>query len=130
MDYNLGQMETSRDPNCVFCKIVAGEIPASTVFQGEGVRAIKDIKPISEGHTVVLSDNHYPDTAAMPDEERGRIFNKAVETAEKLKTELGADGYNLLVCEGEAAQSSVPHRPHIHIILRRKGDGLHIDPRN
>lgn len=129
MNYNQKYMKIICDPNCVFCKIVAGKIPATIVFQGDGLMAIKDVKPISEGHTVVFSNNHYPNTADMPDEEMGRLFNKAVMVAEKLKAELGADGYNILICEGEAAQSTVPHRPHIHIIPRRKEDGLHIDPR-
>lgn len=119
-----------RDLNCVFCKIVAGEIPSIKVFEGDGLLAIKDIKPISEGHTVVLSENHYTSTAQMPTDERAKLFNKAVEVAENLKGELGAEAYNLLVCEGEAAQSTVPHRPHIHIIPRKTGDGLRIDPRS
>jgi histidine triad (HIT) family protein len=114
---------------CVFCRIISGEIPATKVFEGDGLWAIKDIKPISEGHAVVFSVNHYTSSAQMPPEELGKLFKKTVELAEIIKKDVGAEGYNLLVCEGEAAQSTVPHRPHIHIIPRKNLDGVHIDPR-
>ncbi len=118
------------DTDCVFCKIAAREIPAQIVFEDDDIIAIKDIQPIAPGHTVVFSTNHYRHTREMPPEEQGLLFRKAVEVAEKAVRETGAEGYNLLICEGEAAQSTVPHRPHIHVIPRKTGDGLHIDPRS
>lgn len=115
---------------CVFCKIIKGEIKADFFFKGDAILAVKDIKPITLGHTVVFSKNHYTNTVNMPSKERAKLFNKAVTLAEKLKKELKAQGYNLLICQGQAAESGVPHRPHIHIIPRRAGDNFHIDPRN
>lgn len=115
--------------DCIFCKIVSGQVPAVKVYEDEDVLAIKDIQPISTGHIVIFSKKHFEHTGQLPAEDQGYLFQKAVESAEKIKAELNADGYNLLVCEGEAAQSAVKHRPHIHIIPRRFGDGLKIDPR-
>ena len=113
------------DPSCVFCKIVAGEFPLKKVLKEEGFLAIKDIQPIASGHSLVFSVNHYSDPAQMPEEERGRLFNFAFKVAK----EVAGRSYNLLVCSDEIAQSSVPHRPHIHVIPRRVGDNLHLDPR-
>jgi len=115
--------------NCVFCKIIKGEIPAKKYYEDNEFLAIYDINPISEGHLVVFSKNHYSNISEMPAEEFKKICLKARELAEKQMIELNYDGYNLLTNQGEAAQSGVPHRPHIHIIPRRFGDGLKIDPR-
>ena len=117
------------DPNCVFCKIIKGEIPAKKYYEDDNFLAIYDINPISPGHIVLFSKNHYPNVADMPEEEWRQLVSLARKLAEKEMKELKADGYHILVNQGEAAQSLVPHRPHIHIIPRRFGDGLKIDPR-
>jgi len=118
-----------QDQNCVFCQIVAGKIPSTKVFEDSEFLAINDTHPITRGHTVFFSKNHYQNGEDMPSEERGRLFNKAVEVAGQVVKEAGAEGYNLLICSNEAAQSGVPHRFHIHIIPRHAGDNLNIDPR-
>jgi len=117
------------DKNCVFCKIIKGEIPSNKYYEDENFLAIYDINPISKGHLVVFSKNHYENVKEMPEEEFKNLCLKARELAEKQMKEIGSDGYNLLINQGEAAQSGVPHRPHIHIIPRRFNDGLKIDPR-
>ncbi|MGB9681244.1 MAG: HIT family protein [Minisyncoccia bacterium] len=115
--------------NCVFCQIVTGKIPSKKYYEDENFLAIYDISPISEGHLVVFSKNHYSNVGEMPEEEWQKLMSLARKLAEQEIKELKADGYNLLINQGEAAQSGVPHRPHIHIIPRRFGDGLKIDPR-
>ncbi|MBI4037197.1 HIT family protein [Candidatus Daviesbacteria bacterium] len=117
------------DPDCVFCKIIQGEIPSQKVFEGEGMLAIYDIKPISPGHTVIFSTNHYSEVAQMPTEEFAKLAVKAKDLGEEMVKTGQADGYNILLCSNEAAESSVPHRPHLHLIPRKAGDNLHIDPR-
>ena len=117
------------DPNCVFCKITKGEIPAKKYYEDNDFLAIFDISPISEGHLVIFSKNHYTNISEMPEEEWKRFLVLCRELAEKHIKQIKADGYNLLINQGEAAQSGVPHRPHIHIIPRRFGDGIKIDPR-
>ena len=117
------------ETNCVFCKIAKGEIPAKKYYEDENFLAIFEINPISRGHLVVFSKNHYSNTGEMPEQEWQKMCNIARDLAEKHIKEIKADGYNLLINQGEAAQSGVPHRPHIHIIPRKFGDGLKIDPR-
>ena len=117
------------DPNCLFCKIIKGEIPSKQYYEDNNFLAIFDISPISEGHIVVFSKNHYSNTEEMPEQEWQKICILARNLAEKHIKEIKADGYNLLINQGEAAQSGIAHRPHIHIIPRRFNDGLKIDPR-
>lgn len=115
--------------SCIFCKIINGEISTQKYYEDENFLAIFDKNPISAGHLVLFSKNHYDNIREMPEEEWQNLLNLARQLAEKQIVETKADGYNLLINQGEAAQSEIPHRPHIHIIPRRLGDGLKIDPR-
>lgn len=115
--------------DCVFCKIIKGEIPSKKYYEDEDFLAIFDINPISEGHIVLFSKNHYANVIEMSKEEWEKICVLARNLAEKHIKEIKADGYNLLINQGEAAQSGVAHRPHIHIVPRHFNDGLKIDPR-
>lgn len=117
------------EPNCVFCKIIKGEIPAKKYYEDDNFLAIYDINPISEGHLIVFSKNHTSNVAELAEDEWQKIMSLARRLAEQQMQELQTDGYHLLINQGEAAQSGVAHRPHIHIIPRRFGDGLKIDPR-
>lgn len=116
------------EADCVFCKITKGEIPAKKYFEDDNFLAIFDINPISRGHLVVFSKNHYSNTEEMPEEEWQKMCNIARDLAEKHIKEIKADGYNLLINQGDVV-SKIAHRAHIHIIPRRFGDGLKIDPR-
>ena len=115
--------------DCVFCKIAKGEIPAKKYYEDDNFLAIYDINPISEGHLIVFSKNHHTNISEMPDEEWQKMIILARKLADKQMKEIKTDGYHLLINQGEAAQSGVAHRPHIHIIPRRFSDGLKIDPR-
>lgn len=115
--------------DCIFCKIAKGEIPAKKYFEDDNFMAIFDINPIAEGHLVVFSKNHCDNVKEMPEKEWRDICSLARNLAEKLVRERGFDGYNLLINQGEAAQSGIAHRPHIHIVPRRFGDRIKIDPR-
>lgn len=117
------------DPNCIFCKIIKGEIPSQKYYEDDNFLAIFDISPISEGHFVLFSKNHYANVGEMPKEEWQKICSLARDLAEKHIKEIKADGYNLLINQGEAAQSGIAHRPHIHVIPRYFKDGIKIDPR-
>lgn len=117
------------DSNCIFCKIIKGEIPSKKYYEDDNFLAIFDIQPIAPNHLLVFSKNHYTSIKAMPEDEWLQLHKKAKELAEKLSIELHADGYNYMIYNGEAAESGVPHRPHIHIIPRYFKDGLHLDPR-
>ena len=115
--------------DCIFCKIIKGEIPAKKYYEDNNFLAIFDINPISEGHLVLFSKNHTANVSEMAETDWQEINSLARKLAEQEMKELKTDGYHLLTNQGEAAQSGVPHRPHIHIIPRRFNDGLKIDPR-
>ena len=117
------------DQNCIFCKIIIGEIPSQKYYEDDKLLAVFDIHPISQGHIVLMSKNHYANISDMPVDEWQGFISKAKELGEKYMIDNKADGYNLLINQGEAAQSGIAHRPHCHIIPRRLNDGLKIDPR-
>jgi histidine triad (HIT) family protein len=117
------------DNNCVFCRIVKGEIPAQKYYEDDNFLAIFDIHPISPGHLVVFSKNHYTNVSEMPEEEWKNLMSLVRRLAEEGMAKNHWDGYHLLINQGEAAQSGVPHRPHCHIVPRHFNDGLKIDPR-
>jgi histidine triad (HIT) family protein len=111
--------------DCVFCKIVKGEIKSYTVYEDNTVKAILDINPINEGHTLVIPKDHYTDIFDIDEKVLKDIISAAKRLAKKYKTMLNADGVNLVQSSGEAAQQEVPHF-HLHIVPRYKGDGLNI----
>ena len=112
-----------RDPDCVFCKIVAGEIPSFKLFEDEATLAFMDINPANEGHALVIPKEHAPDLYAVSDEALARTSVTAKRVAAALARTLNPDGLNLVQCNGAAAAQSVMHF-HVHVLPRAKDDGL------
>ena len=106
-----------RKENCIFCKIIAGEIPSNTIYEDDDFKVIMDIAPATKGHALVLPKNHFDNIYDIDSE----ILGKAVKVAQKVikhATEiLGCDGYNLLQNNGEVAGQTVFHF-HMHLIPR------------
>lgn len=120
-------MTTSAD--CIFCSIVAGTAPASRVFEDEDVVAFMDIRPFSEGHTLVIPKVHASGLAELDPALGGTVFRTAQRIALALRlSDLGVDGVNLMLADGAAAMQTVFH-VHIHAVPRRKGDKLSIASR-
>ncbi len=117
------------EKDCIFCKIIRSEIPSKKYYEDNNFLAIFDIAPIANSHIVLMSKTHYDNVGDMNESEWQSFMNIARMLAEKIVTEIGADGYNILVNQGEAGQSLVNHRPHCHIIPRFLEDGIKIDPR-
>ena len=113
----------SRDPDCVFCKIVAGEIPSFKLFEDEATLAFMDINPANEGHALVIPKEHAPDLYAVSDETLARTTVTAKKVAAALARTLNPDGLNLVQCNGAAAAQSVMHF-HVHVLPRVTDDGL------
>jgi len=109
--------------DCVFCKIVRGEIPCHKIFEDDDFIAFLDIKPINKGHTLVVPKTHFKDLFDFPVilEEKFLNFLKKVSFA--VKKAVGADGLNVAMNNGEAAGQVIFHQ-HTHIIPRFKDDGL------
>ena len=113
----------SRDPDCVFCKIVAGEIPSFTLFEDEATLAFMDINPANEGHALVIPKQHATDLYAVSDEALVATAVTAKRVAAAAARTLNPDGLNLVQCNGAAAAQSVMHF-HVHVLPRTTDDRL------
>ena len=113
------------DPDCIFCKIVAGEIPATIVDESERTIAFMDIAPATRGHALVIPRVHAKDVHDVDLEDLAAVAAAAQRVAAKARENLGADGVNLLNSSGAAAWQSVFHF-HVHVIPRYDGDPLRL----
>jgi histidine triad (HIT) family protein len=107
--------------DCVFCKIIKKEIPASFIYENNKSVAFLVIKPVNKGHTVVVPKHHCENILTAPDEELKDIILTVKKVAKIIVEFVGADGWNLQVNNGEAAGQVVMHS-HFHIIPRFKTD--------
>jgi len=109
--------------DCLFCKIIKGEIPSNKIYEDEDTYCLLDINPVNEGHTLVIPKKHTTDLLEMTKEDIAKTFAIAQKMGEKVIEKLDADGFNIIVnTKPEAGQ--VIHHTHIHIIPRFKEDGL------
>jgi histidine triad (HIT) family protein len=113
------------DPDCIFCKIVAGELPASIVDQDERTLAFMDIAPATRGHALVIPRAHHRDLGAVDAEDLTATILAAQRLAVRMPERLGADGVNLLNSCGRAAWQTVFHF-HLHVIPRYREDPLRL----
>jgi len=113
------------DPDCLFCKIVAGELPSTRVAEDQRTVAFMDISPATRGHALVVPRTHARDLAAIGPEDLAACAHMAQRVAARQREVLGADGVNLLNAHGRAAWQSVFHF-HIHVIPRYAGDPLRL----
>jgi histidine triad (HIT) family protein len=113
------------DPDCLFCKIVAGEIPATIVAEDERTIAFMDINPATRGHVLVIPRAHAADVFAIEPDDLQAVAVAAQRQARRARERLGADGVNLLNSNGPAAWQTVFHF-HVHVIPRYAGDPLRL----
>jgi len=112
-------------PDCLFCKIVVGEIPATVVAQRERAIAFMDINPATRGHVLVVPREHSSDLYEIAAEDLAACASLAAEVAELARDRLGAEGVNLINSCGAAAWQTVFHF-HLHVIPRYAGDPLRL----
>ncbi|GGE44485.1 protein hit [Pullulanibacillus camelliae] len=113
----------AHDENCVFCKIIKGEIPSAKVFENEDVYAFLDIGQVTKGHTLVIPKDHQPNIFELKEETAAKLFSVVPTIARAVRDTFNPVGLNLLNNNGEAAMQTVFHY-HVHIIPRYgKGDG-------
>jgi histidine triad (HIT) family protein len=103
--------------DCIFCKIVAGEIPSFKVFEDEKVLAFADINPISTGHTLIIPKDHYENLWEIPENELFAVQRASKIIAEAIRTALSPDGVACLQLNGRAVNQVVMHY-HFHLIPR------------
>ncbi|MTD47076.1 HIT domain-containing protein [Conexibacter sp. W3-3-2] len=107
------------DPDCIFCKIVAGDLPSTTIAETERAIAFMDINPGTRGHALVIPREHSRDLLEIAPDDLAACASLAQEIAGRAKDRLGADGVNLLNCCGADAWQTVFHF-HLHVIPRYK----------
>ena len=113
------------DPTCIFCKIVAGDIPSTRVYEDERTIAFMDINPGTRGHLLVIPRAHSADLLEIAEEDLAACARTAQTMARRVKERLGADGVNLLNACGANAWQTVFHF-HMHVIPRYQGDPLRL----
>ncbi len=109
--------------DCLFCKIVAGNIPCYKVYEDERTLAFLDINPINKGHTLVIPKVHVSKISELSDDGLVAFFRALQKVTRAVEGSVRLDGLNLFVNQGEVAGQVVPHF-HCHISPRLKGDGL------
>ena len=112
-------------PDCIFCKIAAGELPASVIASDERAIAFLDISPATRGHALVIPRAHAQDIHDIDPEDLAAVAALAQRVAGLARERLGADGITLLNSSGRAAWQTVFHF-HIHVIPRYSGDPLRL----
>jgi histidine triad (HIT) family protein len=111
--------------DCIFCKILAGELPATIVDEDERTIAFMDIAPATRGHALVIPRAHAEDLLSVGEDDLAAVASAARRLAGRMKERLGADGVNLLNSCGAVAWQSVFHY-HVHVIPRYRDDPLRL----
>ena len=111
--------------NCIFCKIINGDIPSAVVFENDEFKAILDRFPSNEGHVLIMPKEHCANIFEMDPEKGGRLFALAVKIASAMKEVLGFENMNVLQNNGPVAGQTVNHF-HLHLIPRYENDSVNV----
>jgi histidine triad (HIT) family protein len=114
-------MEAGADPNCPFCKIVAGEIPATKILETDEALAFLDINPLAPGHVLLIPKTHVTQIHEMKPSLAAAVMRHLPALGKAVKTATGCAGYNVLQNNGRPAHQAVFH-VHFHVIPRNEGD--------
>ncbi len=115
--------ETHLDADCIFCKIIRGEIPSFKIFEDDEILAFMDVNPVAAGHALVIPKFHSKDIHETPAEWVGITFAGAKLAARAVGKTLEPAGINIVQANGPGAKQSVFHL-HVHVIPRGMDDGL------
>jgi len=111
------------DPNCIFCKIVAGEVPCFKLFEDAETLAFMDINPAHDGHCLAIPKAHHPNIFEIAPEAVSAAARTAARLARAVNAAVASDGLSVMQANGPGAGQSVGHF-HFHLIPRRTGDEL------
>ena len=114
------------DPDCIFCKIVAGQMPCFKLLEDDQTLAFMDIYPANDGHCLVVAKDHYPTLFEISDEAFAAVSRSASRVARAVNDALSPVGLNLVQANGPGAGQSVAHF-HIHVIPRNQDDELKLN---
>ncbi len=111
--------------DCIFCKIIAGKIPAAKVFENQHAVAFLDIKPVNPGHTLVIPKQHFENFLHQDQSTVQELAVAVQKVAKAVIQATGAEGFNLGLNNGAAAGQIVPH-VHFHVMPRKVSDGYEL----
>jgi len=115
----------AKKEDCIFCKIIGGEIPCSKIYEDDNFWVMNDAQPLSDGHCLIIPKKHYATILDMPPSLGTELVSLAKKQGLRLIKEKKAEGFNLVQNNFSSAGQFVMH-VHFHIIPRKKGDGLKI----
>jgi len=115
--------DANLDADCIFCKIIRGEIPSFKLFEDDQVLAFMDINPVHPGHALVIPKLHTPNIFEAPPEWSAVTINGIQRLARAVEKTVKPDGINVLQANGPGAAQSVFHL-HMHVVPRKTGDEL------
>ena len=114
------------DPDCIFCKIVAGAVPCFKLLEDPDTLAFMDINPVHDGHCLVIPKAHYPNVFEIAPEAVAAAARTAARVAKAVNAAVKPDGLNLIQANGIGAGQSVAHF-HLHVFPRQMRDGVAIN---
>jgi histidine triad (HIT) family protein len=114
------------DLDCIFCKIVAGQMPCFKLLEDDDTLAFMDIYPAIDGHCLVIAKDHYPTVFEISEDAFAAVSRSVARVARAVNQAVSPDGLNLVQANGPAAQQSVTHF-HVHVLPRRRGDELKLN---
>lgn len=109
--------------NCIFCKIVRGEIPCAKIYEDSEILAFLDIMPVNKGHTLVIPKEHHETLVDIPAEKLKGLIGELYKITGAVVSATKADGFNVFMNNKKVAGQEVPHA-HFHIVPRFEGDGI------
>lgn len=115
-------MTMERDPVCIFCRIIEGELPSHRVFENEHCVAFLDVNPVTDGHVMVVPRHHCGEVEALPPESYAGLMDGIARVSGGLRSSLGATATTIGINNGPDAGQVVPH-VHVHIFPRTAEDG-------
>ena len=113
------------DPNCIFCKVVAGELPSEQIDSDERTVTVMDINPATRGHAVVITRTHAENLSELADEDALAAMQSARRVVDRMRATLAPAGFNILHNIGRAAWQSIFHF-HVHVVPRYEDDPLEL----
>lgn len=126
MQEQLQEQRLRVDENCVFCKIIKGEIPCAKIYDDDRLLSFLDIAPANKGHALIVTKNHYDTLLDVPEEELSILLKTVKKISRAMSSALGNEGFNILMNNEKVAGQLVPHA-HIHIIPRFSNDGIKLN---
>lgn len=109
--------------DCLFCKIIKGDIPALKVWEDAHALAFLDINPLARGHTLVIPRDHVAGVHELTPDQAGALGRAVTEVTARVQKALGAPASSIGINNGEDAGQEVPH-VHVHVVPRASGDGV------